>query len=246
MIPTLITCFYGRSEKVERILGFYLSQDYLGDSVLLLYNNGPNEQKLDDFHIPPHKRIILINNHLNLETGREYDNVGDIFRDAVSLAPVGTTILSWFDSDDIFLPTHLSQGVIGMEKARNQGKLAYKPYFSYFIYGQNSSLEHNNLEPSIFVDYEYVKEHGFNKTSASYHDGWLLPLKREQKMLEDRGGASTLIYDWSTGHNTYKISGSGDDGLSNLLNHRRFETDWGDGTLSPAPNYILEQCYNKI
>ncbi len=246
MTVCFITCFYGRAEKVERIIRYYLDQTSLEPSYLLLYNNGPNEQKLDDFHIPGHKHILLINNHLDLETGKEYKSTGDIFRDALTFAPDDTKVVNFTDSDDTFLQNHLSEGILGMERAYSNGQLSYKPYYSYFIYGNKVSLEHNNLEPSIFVDFEYIKKEGFDKTSASYHNPWLLKLRREDMMLQDKDGVSTFLYDWGSGHNTYKISGSGDDGETNLIAHRTYERDFGSGTLSPAQNYIVEKEYNRI
>lgn len=233
MFVSLITCFHGRAEKVERILRFYLDQDYDGPSELILFNNANEPQVLADFPIPDNKRITLINNNLDLITGQPYTNTGDIFRDALTFISDQSDLVNFFDSDDIFLPIHISAGVRGMKKASNQRQIAYKPYYSYFLYQDKVTKEHNNLEPSIFIDYEFIKQAGFDKTSASYHNAWLLKLRSRNLMLEDKDGPETLLYDWSSGHNTYKISGSGDDSMVNFLKHRSFETDFGDGILEP-------------
>lgn len=231
---------------MERILRFYLDQTITTPSTLLLYNNSPFPMRLDDIPTPPHKTIILVNQPKDLETYDEYESTGAIFRDALTFVPEDTDVVTFFDSDDIFLPTHAEEGLKGMERAHNVSRVAYKPHFSWFAYGQGIQRAHNNLEPSIFIDYQYVKDHGFTYTSASYHDGWLLPLKTDQLMLEDKNGESTLIYDWSEGHNTYKISGAGDDGPNNLRKHREWENDFGDGILTPAQDYIVEKCYNLV
>lgn len=226
-----VTCFYGRAEKVERIIRFYLEQDYIGHSTLLLFNNSPLEQTLGDIKMKPHKNIILVNNFLDMQTGKEYTSTGAIFRDAMEFVPLSTDVVNFMDSDDVFLPHHASKGAEGMEESHKCGGIAYKSFYSYFAYGDSVTLEHNNLEPSIFVDYQFVKQKGFNYTSSSYHDGWLIDAK--EKMLEVVETTPSLIYDWGKDHNSFKISGSGDDGPTNLKNHRNFETDFGNGILEP-------------
>lgn len=242
----LVTCFYGRAEKVERILRMFLDQDYTGGLTLLLFNNSPYEQILDDIQLPENKRIILVNNKYDLETGEDYTNTGDIFRDALTFVPPKTDVVNFFDSDDVFLPNHVTEGVRGCYKAFKNYQLAYKPYYSYFIYQEKLTLEHNTLEPSIFVNFRTVQDIGFNQTSATYHQKWELQLKHKGLMLIDPVGVSTLIYDWGKGHNTFKISGSGDDTIVNLKKHREYETDFGDGVLTPCQEYITNQYYKRV
>lgn len=241
----LVTCFYGRAEKVERILRFFIDQTYQGPLHLLLYNNSPYEHILGDFVLPENKTVMLVNNFNDIETGKEYTNTGDIFRDALTFVPPDTDVVSFFDSDDCFLPTHTSEGVKGMEKAMSLERpcLAYKPFYSFFLSANGVELAHNTLEPSIFVKFNYIQAVGFNKTSASYHQKWELDLKYKHLIFIDPNGEPTLIYNWEKGHNTYKISGSGDDGEDNLKKHREYETDFGDGYLDPASPYVAEKYY---
>ncbi len=242
----LVTCFYGRAEKIERLLRVFVNQDYEGTLHLLLFNNSPYEQILGDIQLPQNKTITLVNQFKDSETGKEYTNVGAIFRDALKYVPDDTDVINFFDSDDVFLPTHVSEGVRGMQKAKKVGCVAYKPYWSYFLYGDKCTLEHNTLEPSIFVEIQLVKWKGFNPTSATYHQKWESYLKQNDLILMDRDGVPTLLYDWSKDHNTFKISGSGDDGEENLKKHREFEKDCGDGVLDVAPEYVVEQFYEKV
>lgn len=247
MNVVLVCCFYGRVEKVERIIRFFIDQDYKGESTLLLYNNAPYPQKLLlNQELPKNKHIYLINNYLDLQTGGQYISTGDIFRDATSYISPSTDAITFFDSDDCYLPNHISEGVKGLIKAHHLLMNVYKPYNSYFLYGKECQLAHNNLEPSIFVDYQQIIKYGFNKTSSSYHDGWLIPLKENKKLLDDPAGIPTLLYNWEEGHNTFKISGSGDDGPQNLKNHREKEQDFGTGILSPASRETVEYYYNLV
>lgn len=247
MNACLITCFFARSAKVERIIRFFLDQSYNGPATLLLYNNAPYPQKLNiEETIPENKHIILINNYLDLETGGQYTSTGDIFRDALTFVPEGTDVVNFYDSDDIFLPNHVSEGVNGIIRAHHLMKKAYKPFYSYFLWAKECQLAHNSLEPSIFVDYQYIKKYGFNKTSSSYHDGWLSPLRDNNEMLVDPNGIPTLLYDWQEGHNTFKISGSGDDGPENLRNHRNKEQDFGSGILTPISKEEAQKYYDLV
>lgn len=240
----LITCFYGRAEKVERILRFFVDQSYDDTLHLLLYNNSEVPQTLGDIRLPENKTITLINNFKDLQTGKEYTNTGDIFRDALTFVPENTNVVSFFDSDDCFLPSHVAEGVKGMEKALALHKVAYKPFYSYFLSANGIEKVHNTLEPSIFINFSYIQAVGFHKTSSSYHQKWELDVKYKNLILMDPKGTPTLIYNWEKDHNTFKISGSGDDGPENLRKHREFETDFGDGTLDVAPKYVAEKYYN--
>lgn len=236
LLPTVcaLTCFCGRHEEVERILRFYIDQTYEGPSLLLLFNNSPKEQQLSDIELPPNKRIILVNNPKDRQTGEEYTNTGDIFRDAVTFIPEDVDIVNHFDSDDIFLHNHLSAGVEGWMKAKKKKQLAYKPYYSYYLYEDKCKLVHNTHEPSIFVDAKYLKEEGFHPLTVSYHQKWLDKLRADGKLFTDPNGPSTFLYNWSGGHGNHKISGS-DDNLQNFINHRKWEQDYGDLILTPAP-----------
>jgi glycosyltransferase involved in cell wall biosynthesis len=222
-----ITCFYGRKKKVERVINCFLQQDYPAKK-LLLYNNSPYPVSLsfkDD-------RIFLVNNHIDLETGKPYTSTGAIFRDAVSLAPAAN-IITFMDSDDLFLPNHLSEGVKGMIEATHQKKLAYKPLYSIHHYGDEIKMSANNNEPSIFVRSTYVKQEGFHPLPCSYHQKWLDKLIHNNKILVKPNGLPTFIYDWSSEHGDFKISGLADD-PTNFRKHRQYEKDFGDYILTPS------------
>lgn len=235
-------CFYGRHRNVERVLRHFIDQDYKGKHYLLLYNNSPVKQRVDSLPLPDNKIVILINNHIDRKTGVEYTNTGDIFRDAVDSLPADTNMVCWMDSDDQFMPKHLSSGVEGMKKAKRLGCLAYKPYYSYFLYENRIELMHNTLEPSIFVDYKYVKNEGFHPKACTYHQRWLDLLIVRKQIFVDPDGTPTLLYNWEEGHGNHKISGMGDEEF-NFEAHRKWETDYGDGILSPASQLEVDKYY---
>lgn len=245
---TLLCAFHGRHQKVERIIRCFINQDYTGEIELLLYNNSSVPQMLDYDQITPllsdNKNIRLINNHIDLQTKESYTNVGDIFRDALTFVDKDTTVVNHFDSDDIFLPNHAYEGMFWMNFWEDYK--AYKPYYSYYLYGKDKiELSHNTMEPSIFVDYQYLKEKGYLRENASYNQGWELPLKAENKIVVDKDGKPTFIYDWSEGHGTHKISGLGDT-TDNFTAHREYEQDFGDGILSACSPEIVEKYYDLV
>mgnify|MGYP001558595223 CR=1 FL=1 len=247
MNVTLICCFHGRHYKVERILKCFLNQDYKdGKLELLLYNNSSVPQILDQVELPENKSIKLINNHLDLKTGKEYTNTGDIFRDALTFISEDSIICSHFDSDDIYLPNHVSEGVKRIKEAYRHEQLAYKPYFSYYLHGNNQiKKDNNNFEPSIFIDKQFLIKEGYRTTSASYNQKWLDKLHDIGGIYIPIWGLSTLIYDWSDGHGTHKISGGG-DGRGNFIAHRLKETESGDGVLSPCNPEIVQKYYDLV
>lgn len=242
----LITCFFGRHYCVERILKCFLNQDYEGEITLLLYNNCKISQQLDNIKLPKNRHITLINNHLDLQTVEEYTNVGDIFRDALTFVPKECNVINHFDSDDIFLPNHVSEGVKGIKEAYKNNQLAYKPYFSYYLYGENQvEKSHNTFEPSIFVDKQYLNQEGFNSVNCSYHQKWIDKLVENKQLYNPLEGCPTLLYCWQQGHNTHKISGLGDSN-DNFRLHREFESESGDRLLSPANQEEVQKYYNLV
>ena len=103
------------------------------------------------------------------------------------------------------------------------------------------------MEPSIFVDVNYVKTTGFAPVSSSYHQQWLTPLIHSKKVYIKEDGVSTFLYDWTRGHNTYKISGAGNDSEANFQAHRRWESRELDSTsLYPITQEELNKEYEKV
>jgi hypothetical protein len=233
------TTTYNRDTCLQRLLRSYLEQDYQGKSTLLVFNSGV-ETSFPEFDLPENKEIILVNRVTDEVTGKPYASVGDKYRDSL-LNLEGIDVWTSSDVDDIFLPNHISKGVEGMQKAYQIGMLAYKPKKSYYMSGGKIYRNENVYEPSIFIDFSHIKEHGFHSNSVKYHDKWLLPLVMNNKIFSDPQGESTFCYDWG-GIPVYKMSGKGEDTPQNFLNSQKKERDFGSGITNPSD----KESYYKL
>lgn len=238
-----VSCFYNRYTCVTRILRQYLLQDYKGPSTLLLYNNGPQVYELAELNLPAYKDVILVNNNKDLQTGEDYTNTGDIFRDALTFAPE-CDIITFMDVDDFYSPRHLSLGVQGMEQALINEQLAYKSYYAYHKYLNNLTKDHNSHEPSIFVDATYVRAQGFHPVASSYHQKWLTPLQKQKKILQP-DSEITFFYYWGGDDNCYKVSGKGDT-QENFDSLRTNEKDVGSNVIMPCSPEEMQKYYNQV
>lgn len=235
-----MTVTYGRHACLERALRFFLNQDDL-NCIQLIYNNAGVEQRLNS-HLLGNDRVILVNNNIDLKTRKPYSNVGSIFRDAITFVPKDVEVITHFDDDDIFLPNHVSQGIFGMEKARKLGKKAYKPYNSYYKSAGSIVLVHNTMEPSIFVNYDYIIKKGYRETFVDYNQGWLDPLLESDSILIDPQGIPTMIYDWSGQIGVFKMSGGSNDD-NNFRSHKKRSLDHGDQIITPISQIKAQELY---
>jgi hypothetical protein len=244
MLPEVycLCCTFGRHTLLERLVKTFIDQDYKGNHTLLIYNNSPVEQRLDEIDLPEHKKIILINNYKDLLTGELYTSTGAVFRDATQFIPDTCNIVSIMDDDDIYLPSHIKEGVIGIERAKKLDKMVYKPYYSYFKSSNGISLAHNNMEPSSFIITKYLKEKGFKLTAVDYHDGWLQDAKSNGLLYVDPEGEPTFIYDWSGEFRVHKISGDMFN-PDNFGNHISQSSDNGDKIITPWSDNRIKSYY---
>lgn len=231
---------------MKRLVRFYMDQDYRGRSLLFIYNNSPATQKLDTeaIKLTGNKAVILINNSLDLRTRKTYKCVGDIHRDALELASQNCTpeIVTFFEDDNFYLPNHISQGMKGMFKAYLKNMLGYKPHQSYFNCDTGIALQVDTFEPSFFIDYNFIKEHGFSKTSVSFHYKWIERLLDLGKLFVDTKGRPTFIYNW--GENN--LSGQRKDSQAAILNHRAQNKDTGNGIITPISKEEAKRIYRIV
>ncbi len=244
MIHVLAICgTNGRHKCLERVVRFFLDQDYAGPHTLLIYNNSCHIQLLSDMHLPANKRILLVNQCVDSITSKPYNSVGAIFNDILRVAPLTSDVATHFDDDDIYLPHHISEGVKGIEKAYDQGRLAYKPFYSYYRDAYKVTKAHNTMEPSVFVDFHYLSKTGYRPGVVDYNQGWLDPLIESDKLLIDPQGVPTFIYDWSSEIPVFKISGAANT-KENFDNHHKNSKDEGDHIITPILERYAQYYYS--
>lgn len=240
-----VTATYNRHEHLERTVRYFLDQDYAGKHTLLIFNNHERPLVLDEIELPDHKKILLINRHLDREFFQPYKDLGTIYADAISYIPKDAEVVTFQDDDDTFLPNHYSEGIKGFLKAKALGKLAYKPHKSFFRgVDWETVLVSNTLEPSIFVEADHLMFHRFLPATTNQHMRWLQPLIDNDQILVDYEGTPTMIYNWMG--DVYKTSGDPDN-PKNFENCRNHGGDLGDGIVTPAtteqvaPFYVCTQ-----
>lgn len=264
------TC--GRHETLERLVACFMAQDYDGPHTLLIYNNSDVHQDLHSNNyeaagwdiqqwidkLPPDtkKQIILVNNPIDKQTNERYNNLGAIYRDALSYVSKDAELITHMDDDDIFLPNHISEGVKGFLRAKEAkryvnnevvgGYEAYKPEQSWFRHANGIEKMGNNLEPSIFVDVNYIRKYGYKQTTTDQHFGWFGPLLENNELYIDKTGPSTLIYNWGDMNiPTFKTSGNSGN-PDNFMNYRIFSQDHGDKVITPLSRAKLEEYYSQV
>jgi hypothetical protein len=242
LLPSVlgITATCGRMQCLRRSLSMFLDQDYEGEHTMLIFNNSKEIQTLELPQLPDNKHVILINNSVNSITGKPYSSLGEIYNDILNFIPSRIEVVYHQDDDDLFLSDHISKGIEGYMRC---GKLAYKPRFSWFYHEKGIQLMGNNLEPSIFINTQFLKEQGyFPDKNVSHHLKWLGELQRSNQICVDQEGKPTFIYTWGIDP-VFKTSGAGET-LNNFNNYREYSKDFGDSVIHPIPvtmyKYILD------
>jgi len=226
-VVTCITATRGRHKCIERVVDMMTKQNYQGKFYHLIYNNHPQELTLDP-NLDPEK-FILVNNSIDKVTGKEYTNLGAIYRDAITYVPEDTDIINFMDDDDMYSLNHISEGVAGYERG---GKLGYKPKKSYYKGPHGAiTLVENTMEPSIFVNFGHVKQYGFSEETTAQHLLWVNGLVYNNQISVDPDGPSTLTYDWSQEIPTFKTSGNPMN-PHNFQNYTNYSNDNGDLIIS--------------
>jgi hypothetical protein len=248
----LLCCTYNRHACLEKVVRFYLDQDYKGESVLFIYNNSPSPLQLDYLNLNPRRNqtIILKNNHLDLYTGEKYKYVGDIHRDALHFAEEeveNIDVISFYEDDNYYLRNHLSAGVAGMTTAYAMNQAAYKPAQSYWRSELGICLKSATFEPSFFIDFRFLKRHGFKRfSSVDFHYSWITPLQELDMLFVDINGEPTLIYNWFT-EGVIHLSARYNNGTISTEEHRRDHIDIGDGIITPVSREeAVKCCYSLL
>jgi hypothetical protein len=229
---------------MERSLRCFLQQDYEGEHTLLIYNNSETSQTLAPLELPPNKHVHLINCSIDAGTGLRYHTLGAIYNDAIKIIPADAQIVIFWDDDDIYLPKHISEGVDGFKKVQTLGYKAYKPFYSFYRHAGGIAVVANNMEPSVFVDANHIKEYGCSPTTSDQHLKWYNALG--PALYADASGAPTLVYNWGdTQIPTFKTSGNPGN-PQNFDNYRAFSQEHGDGVLTPISVEEVRTYYDQV
>jgi hypothetical protein len=236
------TC--GRHTVLERSVRLFLEQDYKGHATLLIYNNSDIDQELNIPFTESNRDIILINNHISRITSEPFRSLGEIYNYIIKemFNFKDDVVACFWDDDDLFLPNHISEGVNGLRRGK---KIAYKPKKSYYRSSEGVSLMENNLEPSIFLKFSWLRKYGFSLTTTEQHLQWLNPLEENNEIFVDPNGVPTLIYNWGdTNIATFKTSGDFHN-PNNFQNYKKYSQDHGDRIITPISKEEVQQ-YLKI
>ena len=96
-----------------------------------------------------------------------------------------------------------------------------------------------------FVNYEFLKEHGFHPLTSSYHQKWVDILKKEGLLYSPKEINPGFIYMWNGDDDCYKISSQGDTQES-FNKARKWEKDEGESILTPCSIEEALECYKII
>lgn len=219
----------GRHYCLERSLSFFLDQDY-SNKHLIIFQNSPVPQNLND-QIDL-SLVTLINNNIDSKTGNPYNNLGDIYNDAIKHIPEDADVVNFFEDDDNRPTYFLSEGIKGYKRAVELGKKAFKPNTCLIRSADKIEPVQNVLEGSWFVNAQFIKEKGFKSgVNVTHHEGWTLPLIQEQLFLCDDLNTPDYVYNWGESIQVYKTSGAGET-WNNFDNYHRFSQDHGDQIIS--------------
>lgn len=228
---------YRRFYCVRRILAQFYAQTY-PNIELVIFNTDEEYPFVLEKEDP---RVIVVNNHLNYETGEPYTNRGDICRDAVTHATGDYFMLA--DDDDVYLPWHIEQAVDGIEE---NGKDAWKPQKSLFAAPGKIELTQNTLEASVIVKMDRIREIGFRNDLTGYEGlSWYTKLRDEGQLDENNTNyLPSYCFNWSDPSEIAGHKQSGDiNNPENFNNHKKASGDYANGPLSALPSTELSVFY---
>ena len=222
-----VMCTYRRFTVLHRTIAAFLAQDYEGEKELIIYNTD-EEYPLELDDTLKNKNIKIINNNIDQQTHSPYTNIGAIRRDSLNYA-TGKYYICW-DDDDIFLPWNIRQGI---DYIVETGKKSFKPIKSFFATQSEISLAQNNMEASIVVEIDEVRNN-FDMTTGSEHLKWYDKLKKSGDLDENnKNSIPAYCFNWSdpseiSGH---RQSGSIDN-PNNFINHKNETKDYAKQALT--------------
>ncbi len=212
---------YRRFACVERVVAQFFKQTYENKELIIFNTDEIRPYYTLDFS---HPSIIIINNHLDYQTGLPYQNRGQICRDAVTHASGDYFLLA--DDDDIYLPWHIQQAVDGIE---SNGKDAWKPEMSFFALPDKIEVVKNTMEASVIVKMNRIREIGFTIGLTGYEGlAWYTKLRDELQLDENnKNYVPSYCFNWGDPQHMAGHKQSGDlDNPDNFENHKKATQDF--------------------
>jgi len=230
---------YRRFYCVKRIVAQYHAQTYKNKELIIFNTDEEHPYELgfnDD-------SIIIINNGIDYETGKPYENRGQICRDAITHATGYYFMLA--DDDDVYLPWHIQQAVEGIEEL---GTDAWKPEKSFFSAPNKVELCRNTLEASVIVKMDRIREIGFRSDLTGYEGlSWYTKLRDEKQLDEhNKNFLPSYCFNWSDPSEVSGHKQSGDiNNPNNFENHKNASGDFVTDKLMPISKDELNNFYEK-
>ncbi|MCK9415787.1 glycosyltransferase [Candidatus Dojkabacteria bacterium] len=230
---------YRRFYCIKRIIAQYQAQTY-PNKELIIFNTDDEHPIVLGFI---DDTIKIINNNINYLTGKQYENRGQICRDAVTHTTGDYFMLA--DDDDVYLPWHIQQAVDGIEEL---GTDAWKPEQSLFSAPNKIELCMNTLEASVIIKMNRIKEIGFRSDLTGYEGlSWYTKLRDEKQLDEhNKNYLPSYVFNWSDSSNIAGHKQSGDiNNPNNFENHKISSTDFSTELLYPISKIELYNFYQK-
>lgn len=187
-------CTYGRFTCVERSIQFFINQDYVGETELVIYNTDV-DYPLELCKELKNKNIAIINNATDYVTNKPYNNIGAIRRDSLRHGS-GDYYICW-DDDDIFLPWNIRQCMDGLKV--HSDAWSWKPHRSMFWKGgYEPELAGNVMEASVISRFDKIMEFGFDlHQGGGEHLAWEGAFRRHKKIIVDKNSIPAYCFNWA-------------------------------------------------
>jgi hypothetical protein len=239
---------YRRFTCVQRSINFFLNQKLNPETEteLIIFNTDVEHPLiLGKSLLPYFNQIQIINNNTDYQTYSDYTNIGAIRRDSI-LHATGSHYICW-DDDDVFLPWNIQQCVDGLN--RNPDLWAWKPKKSlWWCTGKDPSVAENNMEASIIVNLERLREVSFSShQGGGEHIQWLDKFQKLKKIIADKQSIPAYCFNWADqglmrGH---KQSGS-IDRKDNFEHHKKETKDFATRPLELFDPQEINSIYEKM
>jgi len=235
-----VCCTYRRYKCVEKVINFFISQDY-DNKELIVFNTDEKNPYIQTDELTE-LGVKFINCSTDYVTKLEYTNVGAIRRDALTHA-TGDYYICW-DDDDVYLPYFMRQGIDMMQKSLLP---TFKPAKSFFYSGDSLRLVQNTLEASVISDINKIREHGFLLETGSEGLGWYTKLRDSKELDENcKEYLPHYCFNWNDGFEmdaTHKQSGDIDN-PNNFSNHKECSNDICTGSISIYSKEKMRSIYD--